>query len=208
LPQTRCGQTPNSVKGEVGEGGGFGGVGVRVQKSPGGREVNSVGVKGGVRTAFHLCPVRVCLKRGAEAPETRLRGVSFLSPARHTHSPPSPDLPTLSPLTVPRQLQPQNPRFPPLKPSPSNFLAGLDGFFDPFSSVFRRFGVVLWGRDAQKGRRCVCLAGVKKKEKVNRDCPVSAPRFTSARFAFGSNAVRREGKGGLSLGWARGVWRR
>ena len=40
-----------------------------------------------------------------------------------------------------------------------------------------------------KGGDCVCLEGVKKKEPVNRDCPVSAPRLLSVRLASPSIPV-------------------
>ena len=110
----------------------------------------------------------------------------------------------------------------------------VDGFWVRGGGVQLRGEGVRW-RPACGA--CVCLAGVKKKEPVNRDCRVSAPRFPAVRLAsppnpvhplspapsfalplepslpgvrteFRSNAVRREGEGGLSLGRVRGVWRK
>jgi len=103
--------------------------------------------KGGLRTAIGVCPVRVWVKRGAETTRTRLRKVSFLSPARHTQSPPSPDLPTSSPPNRPPPPPPQKPRPQPRHPAPPLHqphlppnhllpflvLDGLGALFNPFS---------------------------------------------------------------------------
>ena len=51
------------------------------------------------------------------------------------------------------------------------------------------------------GGDCVCLAGVKKKERANRLCPVSAPRLGETRGGDEVNAVAGRGGGEASLGW-------